>query len=447
MSPVIEVPWGSALLTVELPDRWRLLGTLEPERVVALTDPESVLRSELANPIDTVPLRDRPLAGQRIVIVVEDVSRPVPVHTFFRALLQELIAGGATLDGITLLTALGVHRPMTREEVEAKVGRENLAGIAWHNHDARDPRELVFVGTTSRGTPVQFNRRLTEADLIVCVGGIEPHVLLGFSGGAKMLLPGCAAAETVARNHLQGVSPERFNLVGVPADQSPMRLDLEDAAHLLQKDIFIVNAILNRQHSVCRFFCGHHVEAQRRGAEFSRRVHGVPLSGPADVALVGSDPMSFDLRQSMKCVGNNMFCVKPGGVIAGFVRCEQGVGDVDIPPRSLPPQVLRTLLRVLGPSRIMGFVDRVKKGAGVEEKFLAHFALQVCRRNALHLFSDNLPPWVGRKTGLFRQYSDVQAMVSAAARQAPRNATVWFVPHGGFTYPVVPNPQGIHFEN
>ncbi len=437
MPTTLEVPWGETSLTVSLPKNWNLLGTLEPGKAEPLDDPNQALREALQAPIGAGPLKDRDLSRARILIAVEDSTRPTPVHLFFGALKEALLTAGARRENISLLMALGVHRPMTREEVASKVGEENLEDLAWDNHDARDASGLVDLGTTTRGTSIRFNRKLAEADLILCVGGIEPHVLLGFSGGVKMLLPGCAGAETIARNHLQGVSPERFDLVGVHPDDSPMRLDMEEAAGMLGKEIFIVNSVMNHEHRICAFFCGHPVEAQRKGVALSRQIHGVAVPEPADVVLTGSAPMSFDLRQSMKCVGNNLFAVRPGGPIVGFLGCEQGIGDVDIPSKSLPHPVLRTLLRVLGPSRIMGFVDRMKKGAGVEEKFLAHFSLQVCRRNPLHLYSDNLPDWVGKKTGLFRQYADIPRMLDTVSRKAPRNATVWFAPYGGITYPLL----------
>ena len=442
MPTVVHVPWGETPLAVTLPDRWKLLGTLEPGETRPLDDPRKGLLEALQTPIGAPPLRGRDLSRARIVVAVEDGTRPTPVRLFFGALLEELIAAGARKENLSLLMALGVHRPMTAEEVAHKIGEEHLEGLAWFNHDARDPSGLVSLGPTQRGTPVEFNRRLAEADLILCVGGLEPHVLLGFSGGMKMLLPGCAGAETIAQNHLQGVSPERFDLVGVHPDQSPMRLDLEEAAGMLGKEVFIVNAVMNHEHRVCAFCCGHPVEAQREGVTLSERMHGTAIPEPADVLVVNSAPMNFDLRQSMKCVGNNLFAVKPGGPVVGFLRCEQGIGDVDIPAKTLPHKLLRALLRVLGPSRIMGFVERMKKGAGVEEKFLAHFSLQVCRRNPLHLYSENLPDWVGKRTGLFTQYADVSRMLGAAGRQAPRTATVWFAPYGGITYPVPKPPSG-----
>jgi lactate racemase len=435
---VVQVPWGDQPLTVNLPEPWKLLGTLEPGKAKPLDDPNQALREALQSPIGAPPLSGRDLSRSRVVIAVEDSSRPTPVRLFFGAVREALLAAGARTENLSVLMALGVHRPMTPDEVRSKIGEQNLKGIAWANHDARDSAGLVTLGTTTQGTSVRLNRKLAEADLILCVGGIEPHVLLGFSGGVKMLLPGCAAAETIARNHLQGVSPQRFDFVGVPPDESPMRLDMEEAADMLGREIFVVNAVMNHEHRICGFFCGHPVQAQRKGVDLSRRIHGVPIPEPADVLLTGSAPMSFDLRQSMKCVGNNLFAVKPGGPIAGFLGCEQGIGDVDIPQKTLPHSVLRLLLKVLGPSRIMGFVDRLKKQAGVEEKFLAHFSLQVCRRNPLHLYSENLPEWVGRKTGLFTQHADIPRMLDAVRKTAPRNATVWFAPYGGVTYPILP---------
>jgi nickel-dependent lactate racemase len=103
-----------------------------------------------------------------------------------------------------------------------------MSRFRWRCHNAHDLHQLVQLGQTSRGTPVLLNRLLLEADLIVCLGALEPHLLLGFGGGLKMIIPGCAGAETVGRNHLQGVDAEHFDYVGVPGQESPMRLDLEE---------------------------------------------------------------------------------------------------------------------------------------------------------------------------------------------------------------------------
>ena len=83
-----------------------------------------------------------------------------------------------------------------------------MRGIPWRNHSCTD-EQLKYLGTTSRGTFVSLNGQLVEADLVITVGGIEPHLLLGFSGGCKMLMPGLASSRTIGDNDMQGVSGEK----------------------------------------------------------------------------------------------------------------------------------------------------------------------------------------------------------------------------------------------
>jgi hypothetical protein len=275
---------------------------------------------------------------------------------------------------------------------------------------------------------------LTEAELIVCVGAVEPHLLLGFGGGLKMLLPGCAGTETIARNHMQGVEPDHFDFVGAEADQSPMRLDLEEAAGLLRKDVFVVNATMNERARPTRFFCGDPIAAHRKATGFVSELAGIDVPEPADVILANSHPMDADLRQSIKCVGNSLYAAKPGGVLLGCVYCANGLGEIFVPKRTLPYTLLRTLVRVLGKHRILGLVRKAKKGEPVEEIFVGHFALQMLRRNHLAVFSQKLPDGLDDKMGMARVFQDVDAMIRWAAARAPRRATVWVFPHGGVTF-------------
>ena len=94
------------------------------------------------------------------------------------------------------------------------------------------------------------------------------------------------------------------------------------------------------------------------------------------------------------------------------VRCEiiRGSEEMPMSKKTLPYPVTRGLLKIIGKHRILGLVEKIKKGEPVEEKFLAHFGLQMLRRNHLAIFSDSdeLPSDVGRKMGLARSYADVR---------------------------------------
>jgi nickel-dependent lactate racemase len=373
------------------------------------------------------------LHGKRVLLVADDQSRPTRVACFFRPVRDSLVTAGVRLDNIEILFALGVHRPMSQQEAEAKIGKDNLAPHRWHNHDCFDPSQLIRLGTTTRGTPVLVNQLLTQFDLIVLLGVIEPHLLLGFSG-LKMILPGCAGKETIGRNHLQGMSAACFNYVGAAADDSPMRLDLEEGVQLLPKEIFLVNAVLNHEAEVIHFYCGDPLQAFRTGASFVHDRGAVQVPEQADVVITNSRPFDADLRQGLKCLGNTLQASRPGGLMLGFLYCEQGVGDLPTPSLTLPYPVLRTLLRLLGPKRVPCFSRWASKKEPVEQQFLDQLGLRMLHRNHLWCYSDHLDPAATRKLGVLRQYTSVDNMMAAAERKAGGSATVAVFPFGGASY-------------
>jgi nickel-dependent lactate racemase len=433
---IVKIPFENADIALPVPDGWEILDTVRPVPHAKVAHLEGSLEDALDHPIGSkMPLRDRDLGMRRIVLCVDDISRPTPTAQFFGPLLNYLLAHGAQRKNMLVLFGLGVHRDMMPEEARMKLGDADLRGIPWRNHSCSDERNLKYLGTTSRGTYVSLNRHLTEADLIIPVGAIEPHLLLGFSGGCKMLMPGLASSRTIGENHMQGVSPERYNYVGMP--ESPMRLDLEEGAGMLGKEIFIVNVVMNESLEICAFFAGDAVKAHREGAKFSRSLTERPVAHQADVVIVASNPMNADLRQSMKCIGNVQESVRPGGLIIGLIECRHGIGDVTVPPKSLPNGLLRFILNLIGRERVLGFVDSFRKDAGIEERFLSHFAAQLARRNKINVYSRKLPADTGKKLGIFVQFGTVEKMMHAARLWAPKHARVLIYPYGGATYPKV----------
>ncbi len=434
MPKFIRLPWGKSELTLPLPDSWRVLGELVPTK----SEPAGpgACREALMNPIHSERLASRKLQDKKIVLVVDDHSRPTPVASFLNEVLEELAAGGARKENIKVLIATGVHRPIRDEELEKKLGKDNMNRLSCFCHNAYDEDCLVTLGTTSRGTEVVLNKLLVGADLIICIGSIEPHLLLGFGGGLKTIIPGCAGAKTIGKNHLQGVDPDRFDAVGLKGDTSPMRLDLEEGAQMLRKEFFIINVAMSELAEPTKFFCGHPIKAHRMGEAFVERAASLEVPEPADVVLTNSYPMEFDLRQSVKCLGNTLYACKEGGVMMGCVKSEFGLGEMPLPKKTLPYSVMRTLLKLIGKKGVLPFVKKVKEGQPVEEIFIGHFGLQMLRRNHLAIYSDSslLPQDVGRKIGLARSFDTINEFVSWSRSRAPKRATVWVFPYGGSTY-------------
>jgi nickel-dependent lactate racemase len=430
------LPWGDEEIEVALPSHWQLGGILEPEGGSAVEDPAAAVRASLASPVGSPRLGDLVDQSSSVAVITDDVSRPTPVDVIFPAVLDELERAGVDIERVTLITALGVHRPMTRAEVEVRVGGPLPEGMRWENHRCDDADALDDLGVTQRGTPVLVNQHVSRADVVVSIGCIEPHIIASFGGGYKNLIPGVAGRQTIAHNHTLNCSPETYNMVGQPIDANPMRLDLEEAGGMVEGDIFIVNAILNSQQELVEVVAGDPVVAHRRGARRSESLYGARIPTLADVVITDSHPMDQDLRQGVKSLANTIRAVRRGGVHMTLVRAAEGVGVFGLADSQLP--LGRRALRLLAPV-LLRLVPRLKiKGLGEEDRFFLYFALQAMRHAELLIYAPTIPVGVRDNLPFVTFVNSVEEALSIAERRFPGQADVLALPYGGITYPVLP---------
>jgi nickel-dependent lactate racemase len=430
----LVLPWGKEELSLALPETWRLAGVLEPSPQAGVSDTAEEVRRSLGQPFGSPRLCDLARPGTKVAVVIDDVSRPTPVGLVLPAVLEELERGGVGREDITLVAALGVHRPMQADEMERRAG-PLLGGLRWQNHDCNDPARLAFLGSTGRGTPVLINRTVAQADLVVSIGCIEPHLIASFGGGYKNIVPGTAGRETIAHNHALNCRPDTFNMVGQPIERNPMRLDLEEAGRLLAAPVFIVNVVLNSALQVARAVSGDPVAAHREGAQVSQAIYGVPIPSPADVVIAGSHPMDQDLRQGSKALANTIRAVRPGGVQIILMRAEEGLGVFGLADRRLP--LGRPALKALSPL-LVRLVPRLKLGSMADdERFFLYFALQAMRHCRLLVYAPTVP--ADKRAGLpFVEFVDTpEEAVQKAGCSVSSPARVLAFPHGGMTYPIL----------
>ncbi len=432
-----RLPWGETEIEIELPADWRVIAEGQPKSTPACGDVAQEFARAISQPSGAVPIRQRNLRGKKVVLVVDDVTRPTPAHLVFPYLLHELDDAGVERKDLLLIPALGVHRPMSESEMEKKVGRESLQRLRWENHDARSTERLAYLGGTGAGTQVHINRRLAEADLIISVGSIEPHVLAGFGGGLKNIVPGCAGAQTIGNNHLCGVTGDQPAQIGTEPEANPLRRDLEEGAGLLRKEIFLVNTVLNPEQQIVQIFAGDPILAHRQGIRLARAIYGVEIPEPADILIADSSPMDTDLRQGTKCIGNLLAAVKEKGTILAFLRCREGLGDFKISGSLLPRPLMKTLVRAMSAEGILAFLNRFARNLEIEEKFLAFYSLQILRRNDVLAYAPALNPDQTRRLALLRVMRSTPELIGRAARLAPPRPTVAIFPRGGVTFPIL----------
>ena len=165
----------------------------------------------------------RDLRARRVLVLVDDMTRPTPQRLMLPAVLDHLVRHGVPTSGITVLIATGLHRPMSPSEIAHRFGDPLPRGITIVNHDAYDDSALVTLATSGDGTAVKVNRLVRESDLVLSLGCIEPHRVAGFSGGAKMVQPGISGAAITASIHWRGWLKEGRELYGIADNPHPPR--------------------------------------------------------------------------------------------------------------------------------------------------------------------------------------------------------------------------------
>ena len=202
---------------------------------------------------------------------------------------------------------------------------------------------MVYVGTTSRGTEVVINKLVIERK-ITLTGGIVHHLMAGFGGGRKSIVPGVSRRKTIAQNHLHALDPEAEHsnpLIGVGAVAgNPLHEDMVEAAQFVNPD-FLVNAIIDTNGKIAKLVAGHWLKAWEKGCRWTDEKFGVPISRRADlvIASCGRYPKDISLYQSTKALFNAAPAVKPGGTILLIAECREGAGADEFFGWSRPPLI------------------------------------------------------------------------------------------------------------
>ncbi len=275
-------------LRLDFPEEWDLVECrMAGHDFPPLSD--AGLRKAFANPIGTPRIRDLARGKKKVVILFDDLDRPTPADRIIPYVLRELEDGGVRGDMIRFVCAPGCHRPLIREEMVKKLGREVVEKYSVFNHNIYE--NLVHMGTTSWGTPVIINREVAGCDLKIGIGCLIPHFSAGYGGGAKILLPGVASIETIAENHIK--IPQKYpSLVGLgKVIHNPMRLDMEEAARLAGLDI-VVDVVTNQHNEILGAFVGDVVEEHRAGVKFARSVYTTESPGKCDLLVLNTYPVS-----------------------------------------------------------------------------------------------------------------------------------------------------------
>ena len=320
-----DLAFGKTGIKVKLPGgfRYRLL---EARSAKPLPDWQQALEAALDAPIGTPPLSALASGRNSAAISVCDITRPAPNSKTLPPLLRRLVEGGMPKENVVILIATGLHRPATPDEIREICGAEVAASFRVVNHMARELASHRYLGTAPAGTPVYIDDRFVAADLHITLGFIEPHLMLGYSGGRKLIAPGLAAQETIKVLHSPKFMRDPRAAEGSIED-NPLHRELVDISRMARHD-FMLDVALARDRSIAAIFAGHPEEAHRRGVRFVSETMLETLDEPVDAVITTAAgyPLDLTLYQSIKGVTAASHIVKPGGHIVLMAACEEGVG-------------------------------------------------------------------------------------------------------------------------
>ncbi|MGP8243038.1 MAG: nickel-dependent lactate racemase [Bryobacteraceae bacterium] len=412
----IDIAYGKGRLAVEAAG-----DVLAPRAAKPVADETGAVFDALENPIGTRPLREIARPGERVGIVVNDITRLARADLLLPPIVDTLNAAGVPDGDIFIVFALGIHRRQTEEERRRIVGDRIFGRIRSFDHISTDDGSLVEIGTTSFGNRVEINREVWEADRIILTGEIIYHLIAGYSGGRKSLAPGVAGFRTTTFNHRMIFDP---NCRAGKLDGNPAHEDLLEACRLAEPD-FIVNLVLSPEGGLIRVVAGHYDLAHREGCREVDRMLAVEIDQPYDVvvASAGGFPLDIDLRQAHKGLENACQALRPGGSILFYAECPNGAGI-----RSFEDYVRR-------------YRDEYEMRAALEREFAVggHKAYWVARLGRLydvHLVSALDPEFVRRCHLQPVAPADHSAALGRLLEKAGPGARVAIIPYAGFILPV-----------
>ncbi len=319
---IVQLAYGRAPIEIEVPDTAKII---RPKHAQGLPNESEAIRAALRNPIQSPALTALVKPGDKIVIAHSDITRATPNERILPVILSELESAGIRREDITLLNALGTHRPQTLAELRTMLGDYVIDHYRCLQHDGNDDRNLVSLGNTSFGHPVRLNRILMEADLKILTGFIEPHFFAGFSGGPKGVLPALAGSESVQTNH-------SYEMIGHPnatwgiTEGNPIWEEMREMA-LKAAPVFLLNVTMNTERQITGVFAGDLLAAHTAGIEFVRSHSMQPVSEPFDVVISTNSgyPLDQNLYQAAKGMRAANNIVRDGGAILMAAACEDGL--------------------------------------------------------------------------------------------------------------------------
>ena len=259
--------------------------------------------------------------NRRVLAITPDTTRTAPMPLLVRAVQEVIGARAAQLD---YMIALGTHPVMSEQAildlygVSAATRERDFGGSRFLNHrwDRADTlvkigrfqeQEIADVtgGLFAEAIDVTINRAIFDYDLIVIVGPVFPHEIVGFSGGHKYLFPGISGGEFLDFFHWLSAVITCRKTIG--QRDTPARAVVERAAEMVDVPRHLIAMVVTSGGGLEGLYVGAPEAAWPEAVAHSAQVHVVRKPRPFDTVF-GHAPTMYD---EMWVGGKVMYKLEP----------------------------------------------------------------------------------------------------------------------------------------
>jgi len=415
----IKIPYGQQNIKWKPPEGFSV-EMIYPKDAPGIPDQIGEVVRALEEPINSKKLED--FSGiKTVAIVISDLTRPVPNKIILPPIINKLEKMGVNPKDIKVIVGTGLHRVSTQDDFVELLGEDLANKVTVISHDALDEKMQVHCGMTRLGTPVKVNKHYVEADLRLLTGMIEPHQIVGFSGGAKALAIGLGSKELIQANHAM-LTDERAQLGKL--EGNPPREDIDEVGKIVGVD-FIVNVIVNNKKEIVKAVAGDFLAAHKEGVRIARKLFEVQVDKPADVIVVspGGYPKDINAYQAQKGLLHAARAVKENGYIILLADCREGVGD---------DKFLATMERCKNPMEVIDYFKARDFEVGVHKAFLWCRSLIKAKT---YLISHGIDDKTARSLMVQKRSSIDEVLKEIDG--LPKNAKIIVMPKANSTIPMV----------
>jgi len=423
----VQFAFGKSGITAPLPDCFEYM-MVENRSAQPLSDIQAALNHALDYPVAGPSLRQLATGKKTAAISLCDITRPVPNSITLPPLLKRLHEAGIQIEGVSILIATGLHRAATDAEIRVIVGADIASRYRVLNHDATQITEHRWLGSTASGTPVYVDERFIQADLHITLGFIEQHLMLGFSGGRKLIAPGVAGQETIKVIHSPRFMREPNATEGHTTD-NPLHAELLEIAHMARHD-FMLDVTLNRERKISGVFAGEPVSAHAAGVQFLKdtSIEVVPFAADLVITSAAGYPLDLTFYQTIKGITAAQHIAKHGGRILVIGECSEGIGSSEF---------ARKLHAYTGHQ---DYLDEIRDSRVETDQWQLEKLALVGLKHELFFYT----PGVSKQQVCFlgeHLYSDLTAAIDAAIIGLPEDARIAVIPEGPYVYARVGVPS------